>query len=114
MNKSVLNWSYKYAVRSVLRNQDKLTRAKLADTLSRDKSGDFWKEVKRCSGGKRRLPRSVDGICGDGNMVGDQICLLPLSVIPLPRRQLLLMMGDGQSERLVYRGWFQSHNILLE
>ena len=40
-------------VRSVLRNQDKLTRAKLADALSKDKFGDFWKEVKRCSGGKR-------------------------------------------------------------
>ena len=43
-----------------------MRRAKLADALSRDKSGDFWKEVKRCSGSKHR---SVDGACGDGNLV---------------------------------------------
>ena len=46
MNKSVLNWSYKYAVRSVLRNQDKLTRAKIADALSRDKSEEVqWRQA---------------------------------------------------------------------
>ena len=36
---------YKYAVRRVMRNQDKLRRAKLADALSHGKPRYFWQEV---------------------------------------------------------------------
>lgn len=38
---------YRYAVRRVLRNQDKLRSKKLADALLQDKSRNFWQEVKR-------------------------------------------------------------------
>jgi len=60
---------YKYAVRRVMRNQDKLRRAKLADALSHGKSRCFWQEVRKCSGGKQVTPHSVDGVCGNENLV---------------------------------------------
>ena len=60
---------YKYAVRRVMRNQDKLRRAKLADALSHGKSRHFWQEVRSCSGRKQVTPHSVDGVCGNENLV---------------------------------------------
>jgi len=52
-----------------MRNQDKLRRAKLADALSHGKSRCFWQEVRKCSGGKQVTPHSVDGVCGNENLV---------------------------------------------
>ena len=37
---------YKYAVKRVMRNQDKLRRAKLADAFCHGKSRYFWQEVQ--------------------------------------------------------------------
>ena len=60
---------YRYAVRRVLRNQDKLRHKKLADALLEDKSRNFWQEVKQFKAGKQRCSQMVDGITGDENLV---------------------------------------------
>ena len=60
---------YEYAVRRVIRNQDKLRRAKLADALSHCKSRHSWQEVRGGSGRKQATPHSVDGVCGNENLV---------------------------------------------
>ena len=52
-----------------MRNQDKLRRANLADALCHGKSRDFWQEVQGCSGRKQATPHSVDGVCGNENLV---------------------------------------------
>ena len=64
LRKHAKTW-YKYAVRRV----EKLRRAKLADALPHGKSRCFWQEVRRCSGWKQVTPHSVDGVCGNENLV---------------------------------------------
>ena len=52
-----------------MRNQNKLRRAKLAGAHSHGKSSYFWKEVRSCSGKKHVTTHSVDGVCGNVNLV---------------------------------------------
>ena len=60
---------YRYAVRWVLRNQDKLRSKKLADALLQNKSRNFWQEVKRFKAGKQSCSHTVNGISDDENLV---------------------------------------------
>ena len=64
--KHAKSW-YRYAVRRVLRNQDKLRHKKLADALLEDKSRNFWQEVKQAR--KQRCSQMVDRITDDENLV---------------------------------------------
>ncbi|ELT96178.1 hypothetical protein CAPTEDRAFT_185974 [Capitella teleta] len=59
------NRDYKSAVRSHARNQDNLSNARMADSLTLSRSRDFWAEVKKISYNHRPSPSVMDGIHGD-------------------------------------------------
>ena len=59
----------KLGISVVMKNQDRLRHAKLADALCHGKSRHFWQEVRGCSGRKQATPHSVDSVCSNENLV---------------------------------------------
>ena len=56
---------YKTAVKQVMRDQESLSNARMAEALSNNNSRDFWAEIKRKSSNHSPSPAIMDGIQGD-------------------------------------------------
>jgi hypothetical protein len=57
---------YNTAVKHVMRNQESMRNARMAEALSRNKSRDFWAEVKKKSSNQSPSPTIMDDVQGDG------------------------------------------------
>ena len=55
---------YHYAVRFCKKNQDKITATKMAEALAKNKSREFWGEIKRSKAQVRYTPGCIDN-CND-------------------------------------------------
>ena len=60
---------FKYALRSISRNEDKLRKESMAKKLSEKKVTEFWKEVSMANNCKTPLPDDIDGTCGSDEIV---------------------------------------------
>ena len=53
--------SYHYAIRSTLKRQTKIRSEKMAESVSRNMSRDFWREVKQIKRTTKSVAMSIDG-----------------------------------------------------
>ena len=58
---------YKYAVRRLIRNQDKLSCKKMADAMVEGASKDFWQQVSCCKSNAKNRALCIDGMSDDAD-----------------------------------------------
>ena len=56
--------SYHYAIRQVRKDENSIVKQRVAESLIRNPSRDFWAEIKKIRGNKASLSKVVDG-CTD-------------------------------------------------
>ena len=56
---------YHKSVKYIKTHKDKLRSEQMANTIVKNKSRDFWKEVKSFKGKRTQLPYTIDGATGD-------------------------------------------------
>ena len=59
---------YKYAVRRLIRNQDKLRRKKMADAMVEGGFRDFWQLVNHCKANSKNQASCIDGVSDDAEI----------------------------------------------
>ena len=61
--------TYHYAIRSAIKNQTKIRSHKMAESICRNSTRDFWREVKQIKRQNKSVPLTVDGYNNDTDIL---------------------------------------------
>ena len=64
-NRKAARSDYHYAVKKVMKNEDRLRSEMMVNALKLNQQKNLWKEVNKLKGRKKTLPVVVDGVKGD-------------------------------------------------